>query len=69
MGPKRNVHRVLVRKLKGKRLLGRPRRRLVDNIKMYLTEIKWDGVDWIDMAEDRDHWRDLVITVLNLRVS
>jgi hypothetical protein len=43
-------------------------RRWVDNIKMDLTEIGWDGVDWIDMAQDRDQWRALVNTVLNLRV-
>jgi hypothetical protein len=52
----------------GKRPLGRPRRRWVDNIKMELGEIGWDGVDWIDMAQDRDQWRALVSTVLNLRV-
>jgi hypothetical protein len=44
------------------------RRRWVANIKMDLREIVWDGVDWIDMAQDRDHWRALVNTVLNLRV-
>jgi hypothetical protein len=43
-------------------------RRRVDNIKMDLREIRWDGVDWIDMAQDRDQWRALVNTVLNLRV-
>jgi hypothetical protein len=53
----------------GKRPLGRPRRRWVDNIKMDLREIGWDGVDWIDMAQDRDQWRALVNTVLNLQVS
>jgi hypothetical protein len=52
----------------GKRPLERPRRRWVDNIKMYLREIGWDGVDWIDMAQDRDQWRALVNTVLNLQV-
>jgi hypothetical protein len=52
----------------GKRPLGRPRRRWVDNIKMDLREIRWDGGDWIDMAQDRDQWRALVNTVLNLRV-
>jgi hypothetical protein len=50
------------------RPLGRPRRGWVDSIKMDLREIGWDGGDWIDMAQDRDHWRDLVNTVLNLRV-
>jgi hypothetical protein len=48
--------------------LGRPRRRWVDNIEMDLIEIGWDGVDWLDMAQDRDQWRALVNTVLNLRV-
>jgi hypothetical protein len=57
-----------VGKPEGKRLLGRPRRRWVDNIKMDLSEIGRDGVDWIDMAQDRDQWRALVNTVLNLRV-
>jgi hypothetical protein len=49
-------------------LIGRPRRRWVDNIKMDLREIGWDSVDWIDMAQDRDRWRALVNTVINLRV-
>jgi hypothetical protein len=57
-----------VGKPEGKRLLGRPRRRWMDNIKMDLREIEWDGVDWIDMAQDRGEWRALVNTVLNLRV-
>jgi hypothetical protein len=57
-----------VGKPEGKRPLGRPRRRWVDNIKMYLRDIGWYGVDGIDMAEDRDQWRALVNTVLNLRV-
>jgi transposase len=57
-----------VRKPEGKRPLGRPRRRWVDNIKMDLREIGWDGVDWIDMAKDGDHWRAFVNVVLNLRV-
>jgi hypothetical protein len=57
-----------VGKPEGKRPLGRPRRRWVDNIKMDLREIGWDGVDWIDMAQDRDQWMALVNTVLNLRV-
>jgi hypothetical protein len=52
----------------GKRPLGRPRRRWVDNIKMDLRDIGWDVVDWIDMAQDKDQWRALVNTVLNLRV-
>jgi hypothetical protein len=55
-------------KPEGKRPLGRPRRRWVDNIKMDLTDIGGDGVDWMDMAQDRDQWRALVNTVLILRV-
>jgi hypothetical protein len=57
MGEKRNAYRILVRKPEGKRSLGRPRRSLVDNIKIILREIKWDGVDWVDLAQDRDQWR------------
>jgi hypothetical protein len=52
----------------GKRPLGRPRRRCVDNIKIDLREIGCNGVDWMDMAQDRDQWRALVNTVMNLRV-
>jgi hypothetical protein len=59
---------LLVGMPEGKRPLGRPRRRWVDNIKMDLREIGWDGVDWTYMAQDRDQWRALVSTVLNLRV-
>jgi hypothetical protein len=51
-----------------KRPLGRPMRRWVNNIKMYLREIGWDNIDWIDLAQNRDQWRALVNTVLNLRV-
>jgi hypothetical protein len=67
-GEKRNVYRILVGKPEGKRPLGRPRRRWVDNIKMDLREIGWDGTDWIDLAQDGDQWRALVNTVVNLRV-
>jgi hypothetical protein len=59
MGEKRNAYWILVGKPEGKRPLGRPRRRWVDNI---------NGVDWIDRAQDRDQWRALVNMVLNLRV-
>jgi hypothetical protein len=62
MGEKRNAYRILVGKPEGKRALGRPRRRWVDNIKIDLGEIAWDGVDWIDLAQDRDQWRGLVNT-------
>jgi hypothetical protein len=65
---KRNAYRILVGKPEGKRPLGRLRRRWVDNIKMDLREIGWGGVDWIDLAQDRDQWSALVNTVMNLRV-
>jgi hypothetical protein len=68
MGEKRNAYRILVGKPVGKRPLGRPRRRWVDNIRMDLREIGWGGTDWIDVAQDRDQWRALVNTVMNLRV-
>jgi hypothetical protein len=68
MGEARNAYRRLVGKPGGKRPLGRPRRRWVDNIKMDLGEIGWDGRDWIDLAQDRNQWRALVNTVMNLRV-
>jgi hypothetical protein len=67
-GEKRNAYKILVGKPEGKRSLGRPRRRWVDNIKMNFREIGWDGVDWIDMAQDRDKWRAPLNTVLNLGV-
>jgi hypothetical protein len=57
-----------VGKPEGKRPLGRPRRRWVDNIKMDLREIGWYGVDGIELAQDRDQWRALVNKVMNLRV-
>jgi hypothetical protein len=68
-GEKRNAYRILVGKPEGNGPLKRPRRRWVDNIKIDLREIGWDGVDWIDMAQDRDQCRALVNTVLNFRVS
>jgi hypothetical protein len=67
-GEKRNACRILVGKPEVKRPLGRPRRRWVDNIKMDLREIGWDGVDWINLARDRDQWRALVNRVMNHRV-
>jgi hypothetical protein len=68
MGENRNACRLWVGKPDGKRPLGRPRRRWVDNIKMDLLEIDWGGVDWIGLAQDRDKWRALVNAVMNLRV-
>jgi hypothetical protein len=58
-----------VGKPEGKRPLGRPRRRWVDIIKMDLDVIGWDGRDWIELAQDRDQWRVLMNTVMNLRVT
>jgi hypothetical protein len=69
MGEKRNAYRMLVGKPEGKRPLGRPRRRWEYNIRMNPREIGWGGMDWIDLAQDRDQWRALVNTVMNLRVS
>jgi hypothetical protein len=68
VGEKRNACRIVVGKPEGKRPVGRPRRRWVDNIKMDRSEIGWDGVDWIYLAQDRDQWRALVNTVMNFRV-
>ena len=68
MGEERGVYRFLVGKPEGKRPLGRPRRRWVDNIRMYLQEVGCGHVDWIGLAQDRDRWRTLVSAVMNLRV-
>jgi hypothetical protein len=68
-GEKRNAYRILLGKPEGKTPLGKPRCSWVHNIKTDLREIGWDGVDWIDTAQDRDKWRALVNTVLNLRVK
>jgi hypothetical protein len=57
-----------MRKTEGKRPLERPRRRWEDGIRMNLRKIGWGSVDWIQLAQDRDRWRDLVNTVMNLRV-
>jgi hypothetical protein len=69
MGEKRNAYRILVGKSEGRRPLGTPRRKWVGNIKIDLIDIGWDGMDWMDVAQDRDQWRALVNTVMNLRVS
>jgi hypothetical protein len=68
MGEKRNAYRILVGKPEGNRRLGRSQRKWVDKIKMDLREIGRGGMDWIDLAQDRDQWRALVNTVMNLRV-
>jgi hypothetical protein len=68
MGEKRNAYRLLVGKPEGKRPLGRPRRRWVDNIRMDLGEVGWSDGDWIGLAQDRNRWRAVVNSVLNLRV-
>ena len=68
MGEERGVYRVLVGKPEGRRPLGRPRRRWVDNITMDLEEVGCGYMDWIGLAQDRDRWRTLVSAVMNLRV-
>ena len=68
MGEEKGAYRVLVGKPEGKRPLGRPRRRWVDNIRMDLQEVGCGYVDWIGLAQDRDRWRTLVSAVMNLRV-
>jgi hypothetical protein len=68
MGEKRNPYRSLVGKPEGKRSLGRPRRRWVHNIRMDFEEMGWCDVDWIGLARDRNRWRALVSSILNLRV-
>jgi hypothetical protein len=67
-GEKRNAYRLLMGKPEGKRPLGRPRHRLVDNIRKDLGEVGWGDVDWIGLAQDRNRWRVLVNSVVNLRV-
>jgi hypothetical protein len=69
MGEKMNAYRLLARKPEGKRPLGRPRHRWVDNISMDLGEVGWGDMDWIGLAQDRNRWRALVNSILNLRVQ
>ena len=68
MGERRGAYRVLVGKPEGKRPLGRPRHRWKDNIKIAFQVVGCGGMDWIDVAQDRDRWRVLVNAVMNLRV-
>ena len=68
MGERRDVYRVLVGKPEGKRPLGRPMRRWEDNIKMDLQKVGCGGMDWIELAQDRDRWLVFVNAVMNLRV-
>jgi hypothetical protein len=65
---KRNAYMLLVGKSEGKRPVGRPRRKWMDNIRMDRGEVGWGDVDWIGLAQDRNKWRDLVNSILNLRV-
>jgi hypothetical protein len=67
-GEKRNAYRIFIGKPEGNKPLCRQCRRWLDNVKMDIREIGWDGVDWIDLAPGRDQWRALVNTVMNLRV-
>jgi hypothetical protein len=67
MWEKRNMYRLLVGKPEGKRPLGRPRRRWVDNIRMDLREEGWSDVDWIGLTQDRNRWRALLNSVLSLQ--
>jgi hypothetical protein len=67
-GEQRNAHMILVGKQNGKRPLGRPKRKWVGNNKMDLRDAGWDDMDWIDLAQDRDQWKALMNTVMNLQV-
>jgi hypothetical protein len=68
MGEKRGANRILVGRPEGRRPLGRPRCRWEDNIKIDLQDVGWWGMEWIELAQDRDRWRTLVNAVMNLRV-
>ena len=68
MGDTRGAYRVLVGRPERKKVLGRPRRKREDNIKMGIQEMGWGNMDWIDMAQDRDKWGAVVNAVMNLRV-
>jgi hypothetical protein len=64
----RNACKILIERPEGNKLLGRPRRRWQDNTRMDLAEIRWEGVDYIHLVQDRDQWRTPLETVMNLRV-
>jgi hypothetical protein len=68
MGQMRNTYRILVGKPKGKTLLGRPRSRWWDNIGIHVTETRWEGLDWMHLAHDRNQWQAVVNTVMDFRV-
>jgi hypothetical protein len=68
MERKKNACRILIRKPEGKRPLGIPRHRWLDNIEVDLRDIRWGDMHWIDLAQDRDEWKALVNTAMNLRV-
>jgi hypothetical protein len=69
IGDNRNAYRIFIGKTEGKIPQGRPRRMWEDNIKMDVREIGWGGMDWIDLVQNRDRWRALVSTVMNVWVS
>jgi hypothetical protein len=68
-GEKRNAYNIFMGKPEGRRPLEKPRRRWVGNVKIDLREIGWGGMDWIDLVQDRNQWRALVNTVMNLLVA
>ena len=68
MGEKRGAFRVLVGRVEERRPLGRPRNRWEDDIKIDFLEVRWEGVDWVDLVLDKERWRALVSAVMNLRV-
>jgi hypothetical protein len=68
MGEMKYAYRILVGKPEGKRPLGSPRHRWVDNVKIVVRDIGWDGIDWINLAQDKDQWMALVNTMMNLWV-
>jgi hypothetical protein len=68
MGDRRGTYKILVGKPEGKRPFGIPRHRWEDNMTMSLQEMGWEGIDWIDLAQDRERWRALVNAVMNLWV-